>query len=141
MTIAQSWKMAAKDTPGEGRCGHTYKCYKNLMLRGTSFPAQLCAVVSYLTSLAINFGYGAFSFGTKGAILAQGAILAPLRDRGSASGTLFPWWPCIPPVSGFLPARTLCIALGLGQVLGSPSPGWIGAVCVAECVLRTWWHG
>jgi len=140
MTIAQFGKMAAKDTPGEGRSGHMIECIKNLIMqRGTCFPAPHRTCVSYLTILALILGYGAISFGEKKIISAP--ILPPLRDLGSALGTLFPWRPCIPPVSGFMPARTLCIALGLGQVLGSPSPGWVGAVCVVECVLRTLWHG
>ena len=96
MTIAQFGKMAAKNTPGEGRSGHMIECIKNLVMqRGTCFPAPHRSYVSYLTILALIYGYGAtfLSFGKNGAVLAQGAILAPLRDLGSAMGTLFPWRP------------------------------------------------
>ena len=39
------------------------------------------------------------------------------------------------------PTRSHCVALGAGLVLGAPSLGRFGVVCVVECVLRTWRHG
>ena len=67
MTIAQFGKMAAKDTPGEGRSGHMIECIKNLIMqRGTCFPAPHRTVVSYLIFLALILGYGAISSGKKG---------------------------------------------------------------------------
>jgi len=70
------------------------------------------------------------------------ASLAPARDLRLTMGTLFPWWQAILLVKGpFRPLRTHCIALGMGLVLGTPSLGWFGVVCVVECALRTWLHG
>jgi len=139
MTIAQSgaFNSATKDTPGEGHVADIAKNHKTLAkMRGTCFPVP-DRYVSYLLRLTLIFGYGTIvSFGL------IGAILAPVRDLGQSLGTLFPWRPSIPPVNGpFRPIRTFCIALGLGQVLGNPSLGWVGVVCVVECALRTWWHG
>ena len=65
-----------------------------------------------------------------------------MRDVCCALGTLFPWRQAIPFVNGPIrPIRTHCIALGVGLMLGTPSLGWFGVVCVVECALRTWYQG
>ena len=125
------------DAPGEGLGTAITENNKALVKTrgGCNFPVPAC-FVSHVLRLAIFLGYIIVCFGL------IGAILAPVRDLGQSMGTLFPWRPSIPPVNGpFRLIRTLCIALGLGQVLGNPSLGWVGVVCVVECALRTWWHG
>ena len=129
---------APMDAPGEGLDAANFKRNKVLKMKprgGRNLPASSPAV-SYHSFLAFC-GYGAnFFFGL------IGAILAPARDLCQTMGALFPWWQAILPVSGpFRPFRTHCIAPGMGLVLGPPSLGWFGAVCVVECALRTWYQG